>query len=156
MDRGRYERRRRGTKLAPRTASSGARSKYTWGDAFLTLVGVVTTLYAADKATQVAKEGGSMLPFWVAYITGAVAALCWWAYYFRHPRAVRQSQARAAKRRAVFIAAAPFLGVLGSLLVQFAPLGLQAVILGAFGGFLLVATLCFGAFVLCQRRRSQS
>jgi hypothetical protein len=140
--------------LARGAASPGARFRYTWGDVFLTLVGVGTTLYAADKATQVAKQGGSMLPFWLAYSSGAGGAICWWAYYIRNPDAMQRSQARTARRRVIVIAAGPFLGVVGSLLVQFSPLGLQAVILGAFGGFLLATMLGYAVLVLRQRRRS--
>jgi hypothetical protein len=138
------------------TAPPGGRLTYTWGDAVLTLAGVIVTLYAAGKADQVAEKGGSVLPFSVAYAVGAVAAIGWWVYYFRKPSAVSRSRARAGRRRGAIVAATPLLGVVGYMVVQFTPVEVQAVVLGACAGFLLAAMLGYGAYVLRQRRRSSA
>jgi hypothetical protein len=68
-------------------------------DAFLTLLGLIGTLYAAARADDVADKGGSMVPFWIAYAAGAAAAICWWVFYSRNPAAVRRSRASEGRRR---------------------------------------------------------
>jgi hypothetical protein len=55
--------------MGPRRASPEGRLRYTWGDVVLTLAGVLATLYAMGKANRVAEQGGSVVPFWVAYAT---------------------------------------------------------------------------------------
>lgn len=137
-----------------RATAPGGRLKYTWGDAFLTFVGIISTLFAAARADDVADKGGSVVPFSAAYAAGAAVAICWWFYYFRHPEVVRRSRAKSAPRRAAIISAAPLLGVVGYLIVQFASVEVQAVVLGAFAGFLLAVMFGYIAYVLHQRRRS--
>jgi hypothetical protein len=46
------------------------RLRYTWGDVFLTALGVLGTLVALGKANEVAEQGGSTVPFWIAYAAG--------------------------------------------------------------------------------------
>lgn len=140
--------------MGPDPASPQGRLRYTWGDVVLTLAGVLTTLYAMGKADQVADQGGSIVPFWVAYAAGVAAAACWWVYYLRHPQAVRRSQATGPTRRAVI---AMWLVMAGLALVQaFATVGLQAVAFGASAGFVLTTTLGYGGYVLRERRRSRT
>jgi hypothetical protein len=118
------------------------------------LAGRSTTLYAMSKADQVAEQGGSIVPFWVAYAAGVAAAACWWVYYVLHPEAVRRSLATGPTRRSVI---AMWLVIVGLVLVQaFAAVGLQAVFFGARAGFVLTTTLGCGAYVLRERRRSRT
>jgi hypothetical protein len=118
------------------------------------LAGRSTTLYAMSKADQVAEQGGSIVPFWVAYAAGVAAAACWWVYYVLHPEAVRRSLATGPTRRSVI---AMWLVIVGLVLVQaFAAVGLQAVFFGASAGFVLTTTLGCGAYVLRERRRSRT
>jgi hypothetical protein len=51
--------------MGPSLASPRGRLRYTWGDVFLTVVGVLGTLLAMGKADEVAEQGGSIVPFWV-------------------------------------------------------------------------------------------
>jgi hypothetical protein len=46
--------------------------------------------------------------------------------------------------------------LVGYALVQFAPIEAQAVVIGAYAGFLLATMLGYGADVLRQRRRSSA
>jgi drug/metabolite transporter (DMT)-like permease len=140
--------------MGPSPASPQGRLRYTWGDVVLTLAGVLATLYAMSKANQVAEQGGSLVPFWVAYAAGVAAAACWWVYYVLHPQAVRRSRATGPTRRTVI---AMWLVIVGLVLVQaFAAVGLQAVAFGASAGFVLSTTLGYGAYVLRERRRSRT
>jgi drug/metabolite transporter (DMT)-like permease len=140
--------------MGPSPASPRGHPRYTWGDVVLTLAGVLATLYAMGKADQVAEQGGSIVPFWVAYAAGVAAAAGWWVYYVLHPQAVRRSLATGPTRRAVI---AMWLVMVGLILVQaFAAIGLQAVFFGASAGFVLTTTLGYGAYVLRERRRSRT
>ena len=68
--------------MSPGRAWPRRRLRYTWGDVVLTLASVLFTLYAIGKAEQ----AGSLVPFWVAYAAGLVAAAGWLAYDARRPR----------------------------------------------------------------------
>ena len=68
--------------MNPGRAWPQRRLRYTWGDVVLTLASVLFTLYAIGKAEQ----AGSLVPFWVAYAAGLVAAAGWLAYDARRPR----------------------------------------------------------------------
>jgi hypothetical protein len=126
--------------------------RYTWGDVVLTLTSVLFTPYAIGKA----KQAGSLVPFWVAYAAGLVAAACWLAYYAHRPQAVRRSPAAGRTRRGLAVAT-PGLVIVGLALVEaFAPVGLQAVVFGATAGFVLSTMLGYGALVVRQRRRPRT
>jgi hypothetical protein len=60
--------------MGPSRASPEGRLRYSWGDVVLTLAAVLATLQAMSKANQVAEQGGSIVPFWVAYAAAVVAA----------------------------------------------------------------------------------
>jgi hypothetical protein len=45
--------------MGPSRASPQGRLRYTWGDVFLTVAGVLGTLLAMGKANEVAEQGGS-------------------------------------------------------------------------------------------------
>jgi hypothetical protein len=135
--------------MRPGRAWPQRRLRYTWGDVVLTLTSVLFTPYAIGKAEQ----GGSLVPFWVAYAAGLVAAACWLAYYAPWPQAVRRSRAAGRTRRALAVAT-PALVIVGLALVEaFAPVSLQAVVFGAAAGFVPSTMLGYGALVLRQRRR---
>jgi hypothetical protein len=68
--------------MGPSRASPQGRLRYIWGDVFLTALGVLGTLVALGKANQVAEQGGSVVPFWVAYAAGAAVAVYWWSMTF--------------------------------------------------------------------------
>ena len=138
--------------MSPGRAWPRRRLRYTWGDVVLTLASVLFTLYAIGKAEQ----AGSLVPFWVAYAAGLVAAAGWLAYDARRPQAVRPNRAAGRTRRALAVAT-PGLVIVGLALVNaFAAVGLQAVVLGATAGFVLSTMLGYGALVLRQRRRPRT
>jgi hypothetical protein len=135
--------------MRPGRAWPQRRLRYTWGDAVLTLTSVLFTPYAIGKAEQ----AGSLVPFWVAYAAGLVAAACWLAYDARRPQAVRRCPAAGRTRRRALAVATPGLVIVGLGLVEaFAPVGLQAVVFGATAGFVLSTMLGYGVLVLRQRR----
>lgn len=143
--------------MGPSRASPQGRLRYAWGDVFLTVLGVLGTLVALGKANQVAEQGGSVVPFWVAYAAGAAVAACWCVYDVRHLQAGRRGRAGGRSRRAAIAMATPGLVILGVGLVQvFAGVDLQAMVFGAVAGFLLSTMLVYGALVLRDRRRSGS
>jgi threonine/homoserine efflux transporter RhtA len=142
--------------MGPSRASPRGRLRYTWGDVFLAVVGVLGTLLAMGKANEVAEQGGSLVPFWVAYAAGAAVAACWCVYDVRHLQAGRRGRAGGRTRRAAIALATPGLVIVGVGLVQaFAGVGLQAIVVGAVAGFLLSTKLSYGALVLRERRRSR-
>ena len=139
--------------MGPSRASPQGRLRYTWGDVVLTVAGVLGTLLAMGKANQVAEQGGSVVPFWVAYAAAAAVAACWCLYD------VRQLQQRGRVRgrigHGVIAMAAPGLVIMGVGLVwAFTGLDLQALAFGAVAGFLLSTMLVYGALALWDRRRS--
>jgi threonine/homoserine efflux transporter RhtA len=143
--------------MNPGRASPQRHLRYAWGDVVLTLTGVLFTLYAMGKADQVAEQGGSLMPFWVAYAAGVAAAACWLGYYARRRQAVRRSRATGGTRRTAIALATPGLVIVGLGLVEaFAAVGLQAVVFGATAGFVLSTMLGYGALVLRERRRSRT
>lgn len=130
--------------------------RYTWGDGFLTVVGVLGTLLAMGRANQVAEQGGSVVPFWAAYAAGAAVAACWCVYDVRHLQAGRRGRAGGRSRRHAIAMATPGLVIVGVGLVQaFAAVGLQAIVFGCVAGFLLSTMLVYGGLVLRERRRSR-
>jgi threonine/homoserine efflux transporter RhtA len=142
--------------MSPGPASPRGHLRYTWGDVFLTVVGVLGTLLAMGKANEVAEQGGSIVPFWVAYAAGAAVAACWCLYDVRHLQAVRRGRAPGRTRHAAIAMATPGLVIVGVGLAQaFAAVGLQAIVFGAVAGFLLSTMLSYGALVLRERRRSR-
>jgi threonine/homoserine efflux transporter RhtA len=143
--------------MGPGRASASGRLRYTWGDVFLTALGVLGTLVALGKANEVAEQGGSTVPFWVAYAAGVAVAACWCVYDVRHLQAGRRGRAGGRNRRTAIALATPGLVIVGVGLVQaFAGVGLEAVVFGAVAGFLLSTMLVYGALVLRERRRSGS
>jgi hypothetical protein len=135
--------------MSPGRAWPQRRLRYTWGDVVLTLTSVLFTPYAIGKA----ERGGSLVPFWVAYAAGLVAAACWLAYYARRPQAVRRRRAAGRTRRALAVAT-PGLVIVGLGLVEaFVAVGLQAVVFGATAGLVLSTMVGYGVLVLRQRRR---
>lgn len=143
--------------MGPSRASPRGRLRYTWGDVFLTVVGVLGTLLAMGKANEVAEQGGSIVPFWVAYAAGAAVAACWCVIDVGHLQAVPRGRAGGRTRRAAVAMATPGLVIVGVGLVQaFAGAGLQAIVFGVVAGFLLSTMLSYGALVLRERRRSRS
>jgi hypothetical protein len=143
--------------MGPSRASPQGRLRYTWGDGFLTVAGVLGTLVAMGKANEVAEQGGSVVPFWVAYTAAAAVAACWCVYDVRHLQAGRRGRAGGQTGRAAIAMAAPGLVTVGVGLVRaFADVDLQAIVFGAVAGFLLSTMLVYGALVLRDRRRSGS
>ena len=139
--------------MGPGRASPQRRLRCAWGDGFLTALGVLGTLGALGKANQVAEQGGSVVPFWVAYAAAAAVAACWCIYDVRH----LQQRGRVGGRtgRAAIAMAAPGLVIGGVGLVwAFTGLDLQALAFGAVAGFLLSTMLVYGALALWDRRRS--
>jgi hypothetical protein len=143
--------------MGPSQASPQGHLRYTWSDVVLTLVGVLATLYAMGKAEQVAEQGGSVAPFWIAYAAGVTAGACWWMFHVRDPQAVRRSRASGRTRRSAIAMATPGLVIVGvGLVAAFATVGLQAVVFGVIAGFVLTTTLGYGVLVLRERARSRT
>ena len=139
--------------MDPSRASPRGRLRYTWGDVVLTVAGVLGTVLAMGKANQVAEQGGSVVPFWVAYAAAAAVAACWCVYDVRQ----LQRRGRAGGRRGHGAMAAPGLVIVGVGVVwAFTGLDLQVLAVGALAGFLLSTMLVYGALVLHDRRRSGS
>jgi hypothetical protein len=143
--------------MGPSRASPQGRLRYTWGDVVLTVAGVLATLLAMGKANEVAEQGGSVVPFWVAYAAAAAVAACWCVYSVRQLQAGRRSRVGGRIGRAAIAMAAPGLVIVGVGLVRaFTGLDLQALVVGAVAGFLLSTMLVYGALVLRDQRRSGS
>jgi len=58
----------------------------------LTLAGALAALFALRKADQVAEQGGSTLPFWLAGAAGAAAAAYWRVREVRRPQVGRRGR----------------------------------------------------------------
>jgi threonine/homoserine efflux transporter RhtA len=143
--------------MGPSRASPQGRLRCTWGDGFLTVVGVLGTLLALGKATRWPSRKARSCRFGTAYAAGAAVAACWCVYDVRHLQAGRRGRAGGRTGRAAIAMAAPGLVIVGVGLAQaFADLGLQALVFGAVAGFLLSTMLVYGALVLRARRRSGS
>lgn len=143
--------------MGPSPASPQGHLRYTWGDVVLTLAGALATLYALRKADQAAEQGGSLVPFWVAYAAGMAAAAWRWVYHIRHRHVVRRSRVTGRTRRAAIAMTIPGVVIVGLGLVQaFAAVSLQAVVFGASAGFVLTTMLGYGALVLRERQQSRT
>ncbi len=133
---------------------SGARQgpglRYTWGDLVLTAVPLAGIVYAALLAGGLSREAERSAEriFWGTWLVGAMAGGAAWAWYGRHPDGGRSDP----RTRKAVIAIAPFLGVGGLVLANFAPNAVRFGFLGAGSGFMLAVMV--GYAIVVRRQRS--
>src|SRR6266542_3279681 len=118
-------------------AERGRRLRYTWGDVVLTVLPLITILYAAILAGNLSDwaERRAERTFWLAWLTGASIAGAVWIWYARHPQRLREDPQRRDRSRKLIVAVAPAL-ITGLALAEFAPDLLRFGVLGAGSGFI--------------------
>jgi hypothetical protein len=140
-----------GARTEPDDADRRSREPhFTWADWLFLLLGLACALYGASRAAKVDEGHWTSWPYYTALSTGLLVAGIWsWFTWFRGEPPRRSPRTERRRRRVMGIA--PFLGVLGFLLIGTSD-AVAAITFALMGGFLIATLGVFGLFRLHRRR----